>query len=855
RVYFDIGSGSDGGDGKVFVFGDAAFGYDTDNDGAPDHLDLDSDNDGCTDANEAYADNTADGGDTGIFGTDTPTYANGGVDANGLVLIAGVTAEAYNTLPATTDSPAGNTFQIATQVVADATALVDQTVAAGSGTTFTITSATATNTTTYTIPGTPDYTAGTDVTSTLVYQWQEDGVDLSDGGIYSGTNTDELSISDVTGLGVNEYTLVVTHPDNVCLIERYSANLNSEICDNGIDDDGDGLIDCEDGDCYLVSNTGGTDTDGDGIDDNCDLDDDNDGILDAVESRATNGGINGPIPAANVSFDITGDVGNYLSPQILNSVTVNGTEYTNFIFPDTYASNFTALDNDHDIYNIQYGVRGPFYNTSPDWPADAIVSFQNRDLNYYHGNDASMVTLVDYIELSYATPILIADGMFVAFTERGGNNTVYIELFDINGTSLGTYQEIAQNSADYIDMGYPIAYNTTGGQQNVEIGIFPLADLGPVGSLVSSVRVYFDIGSGSDGGDGKVFVFGDAAFGYDTDNDGTPDHLDLDSDNDGCTDANEAYADNTADGGDTGIYGTDTPTLDNGGVDANGLVLVAGVTAEAYNTLPATTDSPAGNTFQIATQVVVDAAALVDQTIAAGSGTSFTITSTTATSTTDFTGTAPNTVPNYSGASATDVTSTLVFQWQVNGVDLSDGGVYSNTNTAVLSISDVTGLDGNVYNLVITHPDNVCIDEQNSATLYICDSPTLSLSSNSGSTCVDEAITISSNTFGGSATQVTITENGAGIINPSSTSTGPFSFTYTPAAGDAGNTVTITVTTDNPNGAPCVAAQEIYILTVSSIPTVTCPSNQSVCVDALPLDLDALAGESPTGGVFSGTGV
>ena len=66
--------------------------------------------------------------------------------------------------------------------------------------------------------------------------------------------------------------------------------------------------------------------------------------------------------------------------------------------------------------------------------------------------------------------------------------------------------------------------------------------------------------------------------------------------------------------------------------------------------------------------------------------------------------------------------------------------------------------------------------------------PTVTLSSTSGSTCGTTAVTITNNTFGGSATQVTISENGAGTVNPTSATASPFSFTYTPAAGDAGNT-------------------------------------------------------------------
>ena len=60
----------------------------------------------------------------------------------------------------------------------------------------------------------------------------------------------------------------------------------------------------------------------------------------------------------------------------------------------------------------------------------------------------------------------------------------------------------------------------------------------------------------------------------DTLSDGSFDFLNLDSDGDGCSDANEAFGDSNADGGDTGVYGTDPAT-----VDANGLVTTA-----AYNT-------------------------------------------------------------------------------------------------------------------------------------------------------------------------------------------------------------------------------------------------------------------------------
>ena len=61
----------------------------------------------------------------------------------------------------------------------------------------------------------------------------------------------------------------------------------------------------------------------------------------------------------------------------------------------------------------------------------------------------------------------------------------------------------------------------------------------------------------------------------------------------------------------------------------------------------------------------------------------------------------------------------IVYQWREDGVDLSDGGVYSGTNSIVLNISDVSGLDGKQYSLVVTHSDNVCLQEINSATLTV----------------------------------------------------------------------------------------------------------------------------------------
>lgn len=107
--------------------------------------------------------------------------------------------------------------------------------------------------------------------------------------------------------------------------------------------------------------------------------------------------------------------------------------------------------------------------------------------------------------------------------------------------------------------------------------------------------------------------------------------------------------------------------------------------------------------------------------------------------------------------------------------------------------------------------------------------PTIALSSPNGTTCGITPKTVANNTFI-NATKVTITENGAGSVNPGSVTASPFSFTYTPKAGDFGKIVTITLTTDKPHG--CQIATATYVLTVNEDPSMPLPGliTQPTCV-------------------------
>jgi gliding motility-associated-like protein len=142
--------------------------------------------------------------------------------------------------------------------------------------------------------------------------------------------------------------------------------------------------------------------------------------------------------------------------------------------------------------------------------------------------------------------------------------------------------------------------------------------------------------------------------------------------------------------------------------------------------------------------------------------------------------------------------------------------------------------------------------------------PTITLSSISGNTCGTTPVTVSGNTFGGSATSVTITENGSGSVSPASSTTRPFAFTYTPSARDAGNTVIITITTNNPLGLPCAAATAIYTLTVNAnlsapvVGTITQPTcsvaTASVVLNGLPAIGTWTLTRTPGGVTTTGTG-
>lgn len=222
---------------------------DTDRDGILDYLDLDSDGDGCLDVVESGG---VDANNDGILdGT--------GVDANGRIT-GGVGG--YN--------GAGTTYNVANRLVVTSNP-ADQTVSTGDpSTTFTV-DARVDQATSY-ANGNPNYGSLGNANGTRQYLWYDGdpdngGVALTNSAPYSGVTSATLTVSNPFALAPKTFYVVVTTStlSTLCAREVRSAQM--------------------DPDDPCIPGPGNPDTDGDGVADVCDVDDDNDGILDVDENN------------------------------------------------------------------------------------------------------------------------------------------------------------------------------------------------------------------------------------------------------------------------------------------------------------------------------------------------------------------------------------------------------------------------------------------------------------------------------------------------------------------------------------------------------------------------------------------
>ncbi|MDZ7613065.1 MAG: GEVED domain-containing protein [Flavobacteriaceae bacterium] len=235
---------------------------DTDGDGIPDRLELDADNDGCFDVVEA---GFTDGDSDGKLGSAPVT-----VDANGQVTSG---TDGY-TAPADLDANGTPDFQEVGLAATITTQPANQNFIPNASATFTV-------------------AANADT-----YQWQVSPnggawIDLVNGGNYNGVATSSLTISNLTIGNINDrYRVIVNNRAYACDPTTTSGTAGYiQLTDTDgdgvpdlvdVDDDNDGILD-------TVEDNGvvDRDTDGDGVSDRLDLDSDNDGCSDVIEAGFT----------------------------------------------------------------------------------------------------------------------------------------------------------------------------------------------------------------------------------------------------------------------------------------------------------------------------------------------------------------------------------------------------------------------------------------------------------------------------------------------------------------------------------------------------------------------------------------
>ncbi|MFD1294960.1 choice-of-anchor A family protein, partial [Lutibacter holmesii] len=425
--------------------------------------------------------------------------------------------------------------------------------------------------------------------------------------------------------------------------------------------------------CCDASDSGYPDADGDDISDSCDLDNDNDGILDTVELGCPTGFVD-----LGVTFNRTD-----------NSGTITG----------LYANGSSSVSLDYELLNNAEWAGG-VKNASNGSVTGAYIQVQPKTTNfplssYYPADvvtiDAAVYTFT-YTEVVYN----------VQFSWGGIDNGDRADFIAYNGTTEVPVVLTSSNLATHTIEGqrvYDISGADNNNGANAPNNAINVRIQGPITKLVvvagKSDPVF---------GDSVTMQFFEHSYcvGTDTDEDGIPNHLDTDSDNDSCPDASE------------GANGLETSgTLSggsNGGSNANlgTVVNTNGIPTAATGGTTSGTEVTGQNT---ATAVTTNEVLAFDSTPISASesgavcvGSSITYTANaTGTTVTDFS-TDPDTT------TALDPDSDITYKWYSKpSTDTAFGTTVLSTSKTLTVSAPSVNTD---YKVVIASANNSCPEEE-----------------------------------------------------------------------------------------------------------------------------------------------
>ncbi|MEC7263602.1 MAG: hypothetical protein VXW38_07660 [Bacteroidota bacterium] len=431
------------------------------------------------------------------------------------------------------------------------------------------------------------------------------------------------------------------------------------------------------------------DTDGDGVSDAVDLDDDNDGITDEEEYCTT----------INTSFLTSADVGersvvvNHTDTGYLRldfssmdnsfQLDINGTT----VHPSVLEFENGALDAGDEYFVFQSDgafINSPWTANSNGLPRLRLIVDEGGQATLYGTRTATSATL-EIMEAQGGTP-------FNTITWIPGNNNTFTitnqsgpgpegftgELFasavcDTDGDGISNHLDLDSDNDGIMDI--------------VESGVL---DISGVSDSNNDGRIDGAIsGSGSNGLYNNI-EDNDTAYAIlsysilDSDSDGSYDAYVLDADGDGCNGVLEAgFTDND----DDGVLGPSSVTIDSDGLVTSGV--------DGY-TVPADNDSNSIYDYREVGTVPTITSQPVDTTTCPGCTTAITVTS-----------------------------MADQYQWQFNNVgvwtDLTDSGIYSGTTSQTLTIINPTPSENNTqFRVVLSNDTFVCGSTiSNTATLTL----------------------------------------------------------------------------------------------------------------------------------------